>query len=305
MDRDAAEAVATLGDGDVLAELGGLDRGLLAARARADDEEIEVHVRDLPAKPPRGCLAGMRGPGVPAAFAHLRLGGRCRSSSSSSDPPSSPTTRASCGCPSWPGSARRSPRCTGSGVDVVVVTSGAIARGMRLLELPVRPTEIAELQAASAVGQGRLYRTYDELLRELGLQTRAGAAHLLRHERAEPLPERAAHAADAAGLADRPRHQRERHDDDGRDLLRRQRLPRGPGRGARRRAAARAADRHRRPLHRRSAHRPGRRARRGGPPSGGARASCRSATRSRRSARAGCAPRSWPPRWRPPRESRP
>src|SRR5215218_10064353 len=58
-----------------------------------------------------------------------------------------------------------------SGVDVVIVTSGAIARGMRLLELPVRPTEIAELQAASAVGQGRLYRTYDELLREQGLQT--------------------------------------------------------------------------------------------------------------------------------------
>jgi len=57
------------------------------------------------------------------------------------------------------------------GVDVVVVTSGAIARGMRLLELPVRPTEIAELQAASAIGQGRLYRTYDELLRELGLQS--------------------------------------------------------------------------------------------------------------------------------------
>jgi glutamate 5-kinase len=58
-----------------------------------------------------------------------------------------------------------------SGVDVVIVTSGAIARGMRLLELPIRPTEIAELQAASAVGQGRLYRTYDELLREQGLQT--------------------------------------------------------------------------------------------------------------------------------------
>jgi glutamate 5-kinase len=57
------------------------------------------------------------------------------------------------------------------GVDVVVVTSGAIARGKRLLELPVRPTEIAELQAASAIGQGRLYRTYDELLRELGLQS--------------------------------------------------------------------------------------------------------------------------------------
>jgi glutamate 5-kinase len=58
-----------------------------------------------------------------------------------------------------------------SGVDVVVVTSGAIARGIRLLELSGRPTAIEDLQAASAVGQGRLYRTYDELLRERGLQT--------------------------------------------------------------------------------------------------------------------------------------
>src|SRR5919106_1243112 len=58
-----------------------------------------------------------------------------------------------------------------SGVDVVVVTSGAIARGMRLLERTVRRNEIAELQAASAIGQGRLYRTYDDLLREQGLQT--------------------------------------------------------------------------------------------------------------------------------------
>jgi glutamate 5-kinase len=58
-----------------------------------------------------------------------------------------------------------------AGTDVVVVTSGAIARGIRLLDLPHRPAEIAELQAASAVGQGRLYRTYDELLREEGLQT--------------------------------------------------------------------------------------------------------------------------------------
>ena len=58
-----------------------------------------------------------------------------------------------------------------AGVDVVVVTSGAIARGMRMLELPLRPSAIEELQAASAVGQGRLYRTYDELLRELGIQS--------------------------------------------------------------------------------------------------------------------------------------
>ena len=57
------------------------------------------------------------------------------------------------------------------GVDVVVVTSGAIARGMKLLDLAIRPRDIEALQAASAVGQGRLYRTYDELLRERGVQT--------------------------------------------------------------------------------------------------------------------------------------
>ena len=57
------------------------------------------------------------------------------------------------------------------GDDVVVVTSGAIARGMRLLDLPIRPSAIAELQAASAMGQGRLYRSYDELLRERGVRT--------------------------------------------------------------------------------------------------------------------------------------
>ena len=57
------------------------------------------------------------------------------------------------------------------GVDVVMVTSGAIARGMRLLGLGARPAAVQELQAASAVGQGRLYRTYDELLRERGIQS--------------------------------------------------------------------------------------------------------------------------------------
>ena len=57
------------------------------------------------------------------------------------------------------------------GASVVVVTSGAIARGMHLLGLPGRPTDIADLQAASAIGQGRLYRSYDELLREKGLRT--------------------------------------------------------------------------------------------------------------------------------------
>jgi glutamate 5-kinase len=52
------------------------------------------------------------------------------------------------------------------GAEVIVVTSGAIARGMRVMSLPQRPTTIGALQAASAVGQGKLYRVYDELLRE-------------------------------------------------------------------------------------------------------------------------------------------
>jgi glutamate 5-kinase len=54
------------------------------------------------------------------------------------------------------------------GERVVMVTSGAIARGMRLMELPVRPRAMDELQAASAVGQGDLYRAYEERLARHG-----------------------------------------------------------------------------------------------------------------------------------------
>ncbi len=50
------------------------------------------------------------------------------------------------------------------GERIVMVTSGAIARGMRLMELPVRPRAMDELQAASAVGQGDLYRAYQSRL---------------------------------------------------------------------------------------------------------------------------------------------
>ena len=50
------------------------------------------------------------------------------------------------------------------GENVVLVTSGAIARGMRLLELDQRPSAIDEMQAASAVGQGSLFRAYEERL---------------------------------------------------------------------------------------------------------------------------------------------
>ena len=55
------------------------------------------------------------------------------------------------------------------GRRIVLVTSGAIARGMNVMGLPLRPTGMEELQAASAVGQGKLYRAYDELLAARGL----------------------------------------------------------------------------------------------------------------------------------------
>src|SRR5205807_5675905 len=58
-----------------------------------------------------------------------------------------------------------------AGRSVVVVTSGAIARGMGLMEIPLRPRAIDELQAASAVGQGKLYQVYDELLRARDVPT--------------------------------------------------------------------------------------------------------------------------------------
>jgi glutamate 5-kinase len=57
------------------------------------------------------------------------------------------------------------------GERVVMVTSGAIARGMRLMELPTRPRAMDELQAASAVGQGDLFRAYEGRL--AGQGTRA------------------------------------------------------------------------------------------------------------------------------------
>jgi glutamate 5-kinase len=58
-----------------------------------------------------------------------------------------------------------------AGREVVLVTSGAIARGMKLMDLGVRPRAMDELQAASAVGQGKLYRVFDELLSARGLKS--------------------------------------------------------------------------------------------------------------------------------------
>jgi glutamate 5-kinase len=58
-----------------------------------------------------------------------------------------------------------------AGRPVVVVTSGAIARGMGVMGIPLRPRAMDELQAASALGQGKLYQVYDELLRARDVPT--------------------------------------------------------------------------------------------------------------------------------------
>jgi glutamate 5-kinase len=50
------------------------------------------------------------------------------------------------------------------GEGVVLVTSGAIARGMRLLDLGRRPRGMDALQACSAIGQGDLFRAYESRL---------------------------------------------------------------------------------------------------------------------------------------------
>jgi glutamate 5-kinase len=64
------------------------------------------------------------------------------------------------------------------GREVVMVSSGAIAEGMKRLGWRSRPKELHELQAAAAVGQMGLAQMYETKLREHGL---ASAQVLLTH----------------------------------------------------------------------------------------------------------------------------
>src|SRR3954468_5618149 len=57
------------------------------------------------------------------------------------------------------------------GENVVLVTSGAIARAIRLMELDRPPRAVDEMQAASAVGQGSLFRAYEERLGREGVHS--------------------------------------------------------------------------------------------------------------------------------------
>ena len=61
------------------------------------------------------------------------------------------------------------------GREVIMVSSGAVAEGMKRLGWSVRPTAINELQAAAAVGQMGLVQMYETKLRECGV----GSAQVL------------------------------------------------------------------------------------------------------------------------------
>lgn len=58
---------------------------------------------------------------------------------------------------------------TGNGTPVVVVSSGAIAMGLGSLGREQRPRQLAELQAASAIGQSRLLRRWESALAKAGV----------------------------------------------------------------------------------------------------------------------------------------
>ena len=143
------------------------------------------------------------------------------------------------------------------GENVVLVTSGAIARGMRLMELrgaaAARSTSCRRRRRSA---RARCFAPTRSGSPRAERPRRAGAADRVRHRRADALPERAPDAAPAARLARRAGRQRERHDRDRRDHVRRQRLPLGAGGDPARGAAAGPADRHRGAAHRRPAPRP-------------------------------------------------
>ena len=162
-----------------------------------------------------------------------------------------------------------------------------------------RPAAIEDLQAASAVGQGRLYRTYDELLRERGIQTAqvlltffdmSARTHYLNARRTlqkllewrivPVINENDTTTTDEISFGDNDFLAAQVAVLVAADLLVLLTDTEGVYTADPRDGGRRAA--------RRRGHRPGAAARR-----------CRSATRRRRSARAACARRSSRPRWRP------
>lgn len=78
-----------------------------------------------------------------------------------------------------------------SGIEVVLVTSGAIGAGLGKLGLKTRPKTIPEKQAAAAIGQGVLLHMYEKLFSEYGetvaqiLLTREDMVNKVRYQNAQ------------------------------------------------------------------------------------------------------------------------
>lgn len=66
-----------------------------------------------------------------------------------------------------------------AGHSVVVVSSGAVASGLKPLDFKERPSDVTTLQALAAVGQTHLMHAYESLLRDHGLHV---AQLLVTHE---------------------------------------------------------------------------------------------------------------------------
>lgn len=66
-----------------------------------------------------------------------------------------------------------------AGVEIVVVSSGAVAEGMHRLGMKTRPQSLEKLQAAAAVGQMGLIQAYESQFKSYGLHT---AQVLLTHD---------------------------------------------------------------------------------------------------------------------------
>ncbi len=57
-----------------------------------------------------------------------------------------------------------------SGLEVLFVSSGAVAAGVEALGLKARPTEVADVQMCAAVGQARFISEYEKLFGARGVQ---------------------------------------------------------------------------------------------------------------------------------------
>ena len=95
--------------------------------------------------------------------------------------------------------------------DVLVVSSGAIALGRAVLKLPAGPLKLEDSQAAAAVGQIALARTWTEALSQHGIIAGQVLVTLGDTEERRRYLNARSTIDTLLRMARRPGHQRERH----------------------------------------------------------------------------------------------